>query len=229
MTSPEVSGHRARLREKFVKHAFTNLHDYEILELILTLCIPRKDVKALAKKLLAKFGTIRAVLEARIDELQTVSGMGMVAPIALHIIRETASFYLQQKAEGQVILNNSFKVEDFWKARLRSLRREVFEVAFLDSNFALFKDGVERLDEGIVDRIYVYPRKIMEAALRRSAAAIIIAHNHPSIIAYPSENDEILTKSIVEAGKHLNVKVLDHLIIAKNEVFSFRKSGILPR
>jgi DNA repair protein RadC len=229
MKALEDQGHRGRLREKFVKHGFKGFHDYEILELILTLCIPRKDVKQLAKELLKEFGTIRNVLEADRERLEAMKGMGSVTPIALKIIQETASYYLQQRAEGQVVLNNSYRVEDFWKARLRNLKHEVFEIAFLDSNYALLPNGVERLDEGIVDRIYVYPRKVMESALKRFAAAIILAHNHPSTISHPSENDEILTKSIVEAGKYLNIKVVDHIIIAKNEVFSFRKSGILPR
>lgn len=226
---PKLEGHRTRLRSKFVKSKFANFHDYEIIELILTLCIPRKDVKQQAKRLIQHFGNLRAILDAPLESIETIEGLGKIAAIGLMIIRETASVYLQQKAEGQVMLNSYYKIEDFWKARLQNLKHEVFEVAYLDSSFALLKNGVERLDEGIVDRVFVYPRKVMAAALKCSAAAIIIAHNHPCSIAHPSEQDEILTKSLVEAGKYLNIKIVDHIIVASDEIFSFRKAGILPR
>lgn len=220
-------GHRARLRERFLRVGFSGFADYEILELLLTLCIPRNDVKAPAKALMEKFKSLRAVLDAPAEELSLVTGIGKVAPVALRIIREMASLYLLQDAEGRRILNNSEKLEAFWQSRLSSLSFEVFEVAYLDSRYQLLREGVERLEVGTVDRTVVYPRKVMESALRRSASAIVLAHNHPAGTASPSAHDISLTQGLIQAAKTLNIEVIDHVIIAAKEVFSFRRKGLI--
>jgi len=183
---PSHAGHRSRLRERFVKGGFDALADYETVELLLTLCIPRRDVKPMAKALLAKFGNLRGVLDAPVEELQSIPGLGVVAPVALRIVRDTATLYLQQSVEGRTVLDNVEKLEDFWRARLGPLRHEVFEVAYLDHHYQLIEDGVERLEEGTVAETAVYPRKVMESALRRQAAHIVVAHNHPTGDTTPS-------------------------------------------
>ncbi len=223
----EHAGHRARLRERFLKSGFSGFAEHEIVELLLTLCIPRCDVKRPAKELLKRFGSLRGVLDAPPEQLRQVPGIGTVAPVALHIIRETASLYLLQGAEDQVTLNSVDKLADFWRARLGGLKREVFEVAYLDTRYRLIRDGVERLEEGTIDRAHVYPRKVMEAALRRGAAHIVVAHNHPAADARPSEADKVLTRMLEQAGSSLGVGVIDHLIIAQTDTFSFRRAGLI--
>ena len=110
---------------------------------------------------------------------------------------------------------------------LGGLRNEVFEVAYLNSGYGLLKDGVDRLEEGTIDRATVYPRKVMEAAMKKGASVLIFAHNHPNGNANPSEQDKTLTRALVLAAETLQIKVHDHLIVSPDGVFSFRKAGLL--
>lgn len=228
LAPPSAEGHRQRLRERFLRTGFGGFADHEILELLLTLCIPRRDVKQPAKALLARFGTVRAVLDAPLEELAATSGIGSVTPVALRIIREAASLYLQQGVEeGADLLNSTTKLEALWRSRLGGLTYEVFEVGYLDSAYRLLRDGIERLETGTIDRAFVYPRKVMANALRRSAYALVLAHNHPNGKAVPSEADKRLTDALVDAANALQVKVIDHLIVTRDEVFSFRREKLI--
>jgi len=220
-------GHRKRLRERFLRSGFAGFADHEVVELLLTLAIPRSDVKLPAKALIAKFGNLRGILDAPMEELQRVDGIGTVTPIALRIIREVANLYLQQIAEGQESFTNPEHLHQFWRTRIGALPNEVFEVGFLDSGYRLLRDGVERLEEGTVDRASVYPRKVAEAALRHKAAALVFAHNHPNGEVQPTEQDKVLTRALVLAVNTLQIKVLDHLVVSADKVFSFRKEGLL--
>lgn len=220
-------GHRQRLRERFNRTGLDGFADYEVIELLLTLAIPRSDVKRAAKELIAKFGTVRGVLDAPASELQKVEGIGAVAPVALRIIRETANLYLQQKAEDQPCLVDSTALCDFWRAEIGALPDEVFQVAYLDSGYRLLRNGIETLEEGTKDRATVYPRRVMEAAVRRGAAAVVFAHNHPNGDTRPSEQDKVLTRALVLAAEILHIKVVDHLVVTVDKVFSFRREGLL--
>jgi len=226
-SKPHYYGHRKRLRERFTKSGFLGMAEHEMIELLLTLAIPRKDVKKPAKLLLAHFGNLKGILDAPLEELRSIPGIGTVAPVALRIIREASNLYLQQKAEIEVSLASTEALFKFWRARLGGLSNEVFEVAYLNSGYQLLRDGVERLEEGTVDRAAVYPRRVMEAALRRGAVAVVFAHNHPNGDVTPSEHDKTLTKALVLAAATLQIKVHDHLIVSKDQVFSFRKEGLL--
>jgi DNA repair protein RadC len=225
--TPHYHGHRKRLRERFLKSGFAGMAEHEVIEVLLTLAIPRRDVKKSAKELLARFGNLKGILDAPAEELRTIPGIGTVAPAALRIIRETANLYLQQKAEEVTFLGSPQRLYEFWRSRLGGLKNEVFEVAYLDSGYKLLRDGVERLEEGTVDRAAVYPRRVMEAALRKKAANLVFAHNHTNGNVSPSDQDKVLTKALVLASSTLHIKVHDHLIVSKDEVFSFRKEGLL--
>ena len=111
--------------------------------------------------------------------------------------------------------------------RIGALPHEVFEVAYLDSGYRLLRDGVERLEEGTIDRATIYPRRVIEAALRRQAAAIVLAHNHPNANLTPSEQDKVITRMIVLAAETVSIKVADHLIVSAQDAFSFKKAGLL--
>lgn len=224
---PHYLGHRQRLRERFLRSGFEGFADYEIVELLLTLAIPRSDVKEPAKELIARFGTLRGILDAPIEELQAVKGLGSVAPVALKIIREAATLYLQQKTEGQDCLAEPNRLADFWRMRIGALQHEVFEVAYLDTGYRLLREGIERLEEGTLDRAVVFPRRVVEASLRKGAYAVVLAHNHPDGRVQPSEQDKTLTRAIVLAAEAVGLKVLDHLIVSVDEVFSFRRAGLL--
>ena len=220
-------GHRKRLRARFLKTGLEGFSDYEIVELLLTLAIPRSDVKQPAKALLRRFGSLRGILDAPLAELQSVKGVGEVAAVSLQVVRESATLYLQKMAEGTEALKEPQRLIDFWRGRIGSLMHEVFAVAYLDSACRVLHNGVETLQKGTVDRAAVYPRNIVEAALRRQAAALVLAHNHPNGKVEPSEHDKILTRAVVLAAETVNLQIVDHLIVSSQDAFSFRKAGLL--
>ncbi len=227
MERPHYHGHRKRLRERFLAGGLAGFAEHEVIELLLTLAIPRSDVKQPAKALLERFGSLRGVLDAPLPELRSVGGIGEAAAIGLRVIREAATLYLQEASEGAEVLRDPQRLADFWRMRIGALGHEVFAVAYLDSAHRLLRNGVETLQEGTIDRAAVYPRRVVEAALRRQAAAIVLAHNHPSGDVRPSEHDQVLTRAVVLAAETIGLRVADHLIVSPEETFSFRKAGLL--
>lgn len=225
--NPHYLGHRQRLRERFLKSGLEGFAEYEIVELLLTLAIPRSDVKEQAKALIARFGNLRGILDAPIEELRAIKGLGSVAPVALKLIKAAATLYLQQSTEGQDCFVDTKQLADFWRLRIGALPNEVFEVAFLDSAYRLLRDGIERLEEGTMDRAAVYPRRVIESALRHGAAALVLAHNHPNDRVLPSEQDKVLTRALVLAAETVGLKIIDHLIVSVSETFSFREHQLL--
>ena len=225
--TPHYHLHRQRLRDRFEKAGLDGLAEHEVVELLLTLAIPRVDVKEQAKNLLRRFGNLKGIMDAPIGELRGAAKIGTVAPVAIKIIKELATLYLQQGAEGSDCLAEPAKLENLWRMRIGGLPNEVFEVTYLDSAYRPLRDGVERLEEGTIDRAAVYPRKVVEAALKRGAAAIVLAHNHPNGAVAPTEQDKLLTRAIVLAAETVRVRVVDHLIVSTNEAFSFKKAGLL--
>ncbi len=224
---PHYHGHRQRLRERFIKSGLEGFTDYEVVELILTLAIPQKDVKPLAKELISRFGSLRGILDASLDELRAVKGIGTVTPVALRIIREAANLYLQQSAENKDSFAEPEALASFWRSKIGALKNEVFQVCYLDSGYRLLRDGIETMEEGTIDRAAVYPRRVIESALRRGAAVLVFAHNHPNGDVRPSEQDKTLTRALVLAATTVQIKVLAHLIVSADTVFSFRKEGLL--
>jgi DNA repair protein RadC len=228
-TEPNLGpeGHRARLRERFMRGGLASLADYEVVELILTLAIPRRDVKPTAKALIARFKTLRGIMDADRAELARVHGMGDVAAAALKIIRASAEAYLGQSAQAQVSLNNYAKLEEFWRMRMGGLTHEVVEVAYLDAAYHLLPDGVERLEEGSVDETSMSLQKLFKRALGAGARFLVLAHNHPTGELIPSEADTQLTERVATAARALELDLLDHWIISATGSYSFRKSGKL--
>jgi DNA repair protein RadC len=216
-------GHRQHLRERFMRHGLRGFADYEKVELLLTLCLPRRDVKPLAKVLLERFGDLKGVLEATPKELQQIYGIGEVVPIALQIIRQSVELYLEKCAEHKIVLDNSPAIEHYWRVRFRGIRREVFELALLDNQLQLLKNGIHTLEEGTVDRVVVWPRKVMEVTLQYGASAFIVVHNHPSGDPSPSAQDRLLTQKILEAAESLGIRFIDHLIFGITQCYSMRQ------
>ena len=223
--SSTLEGHRRHLRERFLKHGLRGFADYEKIELLLTLCLPRRDVKPLAKVLLARFGHLKGILEATTEELQTIPGIGEVVPIALQIIRQSVELYLEECAENKIVLANSSALEHYWRVRFKGIRKECFEIALLDNQLKLLKNGIYSLEEGTVDRVVVWPRKIMEMALQRGASAFVMVHNHPSGDPSPSDQDYLLTQKILEAAESLEMRCIDHLIFGATRCYSMRQNN----
>jgi DNA repair protein RadC len=218
-------GHRRRLREKFLKSGLAGFHDYEIVELLLSLGTPRRDCKPQAKEALKKFKTLRGVLSASPEELQQIKGIGAHSAFGIKLVREVAREFLKEQIIDKPFYKSSREIFDYLYHAMRDLKKEVFKVVFLNSQHQVI-DTVD-LSEGTVDSSSVYPREVMEGALRHNSAALVFVHNHPSGSPAPSPSDRELTRELVYAGKIMRIKVLDHIIIGDNRYFSFADEGLL--
>ncbi len=226
VSESHTHGHRQRLRERFIQSGLNGFSDYEIVELMLTLAIPRSDVKQPAKQLIQHFGDLRGILDAKPEEISKIKGIGTVTPIALSIIKQLATLYLGQKGKDNAPALKSQDIENYWRMEIGNSDIEQFGVTYLDSALKLLGDHKIHW-HGTIDRAAVYPREIMAEALKRKASAIVLAHNHPNGIMQPSEEDKIITEQIVLAAETLDIKVFDHFIVSKKSAFSFHNNMLL--
>jgi DNA repair protein RadC len=222
---PHYVGHRERLRDRFRTGGGSALADYELLELVLFRAIPRRDVKPLAKALLARFGTFAAVAAARPERLKEINGINEATIVELKIIEEAAKRFAKTSVESRPAMDNFQAVIAYCRTAMAHLDREQFRILFLDKKNLLIADEVQGI--GTVDHAPVYPREIMRRALELNATALILVHNHPSGDPTPSNADIRLTVQIVALAKSLDVTVHDHLIIGRNGFASFRALGLL--
>jgi len=220
---PHYLGHRKRLRERFIKGSLEGMHDYEVLELLLTYAIPRRDVKPCAKALLQHFGSLSGVMDATSRELEEVAQIGPVSSTLIRLVRELCTLYLADRMKGQDALSSPQAVSDFARMKLAAIPREVFMVIFVDAKNRVLDFKI--LQEGTIDRAVVYPRRVIEEALARHAAGIIFVHNHPSGDATPSSEDHQLTRSLMEAAKAIDLRILDHIVVGKEGYSSLREIG----
>ncbi len=218
-------GHRERLRKKYRASGIDAFHDYEALELLLCYAISRGDVKPLAKSLLKTFGSIKGVIDADMADIEKVRGIGPSSAVALKLLKDLCALYLKQQAMEKPQITCTSELVNYCKAAMGGLKDEQFRVIFLDAQNRII--DVETIQEGIVNQAVVYPRKVLENALKRKASAIILLHNHPSGHIRPSDADIRLTRTILETAKALDILVHDHIIIGENRFFSFREEGIM--
>ncbi len=219
-------GHRKRLRDKFLRAGLCAFHDYEIVELLLTLGTPRKDCKQQAKDAIKKLKGLKGVLEASLEELQEIKGIGPVNAFGIKLFQEVSEQYLKERIIGEkIILKSSKTVFDYLYQSMQKEKKEVFKVLFLDGKNKLMK--TEDLFEGSLTSSAVYPREIMKKAIKYDAVALVFVHNHPSGIPEPSESDKKITENLVFAGNIMEIKILDHIIIGNNKYFSFADAGLI--
>jgi DNA repair protein RadC len=217
---PHYLGHRERLRERFRTAGGGALADYELLELVLFRAIPRRDIKPLAKALLARFGSFAEVVAARPERLKEIEGLSEAAILELKIVAEAAKRFAKVRLEKRPTMGSFSALLAYCRTAMAFLDREEFRILFLDKKNGLIADEVQ--STGTVDHAPVYPREIMRRALELNATALILVHNHPSGEPSPSAVDIQLTNQIVALGKSLNVAVHDHLIIAREGFASFK-------
>jgi len=217
---PHYIGHRERLRERFRRAGAAGLHDYELLELLLTYVIPRKDVKPLAKKLIKRFGSLSGVLDAAQQELES-EGLSSTTATLIRLVKELGGSYLAERMKHKDLLSSPQAVMDFARLRLAGLPHEALMVIYLNAKNEVI--DYETLHEGTVDRVIIYPRRVIEAALAHHAAGLILVHNHPSGYPEPSEDDKRLTQAIVEAVRTVDIQVIDHIIVGRDGYYSFRE------
>jgi len=219
-------GHRSRLRDKFLKAGLEAFHDYEIVELLLTLGTPRKDCKDQAKDAIKKFKGLKGVLEASLEELQEIKGIGPVNAFGIKLFQEVAERYLKERIlKKEIVLKSSKAVVDYLYQSMAKDKKEVFKVLFLDSKNKLI--DAENLFEGSLTSSVVYPREIMKKAIKYNAAALIFVHNHPSRECTPSKEDRDFTRELCHVCEVMQIKVRDHIIIGDNTYYSFADKGEL--
>jgi len=231
---PHYHGHRQRLRGRFLAGGAAALQDYELLELLLTFAIPYSDVKPLAKALIQHFGSFSQVLDAPAEALveikaEDIKGRSLrlteFSAALVRLVKACFETYLREEAlTRQKILSLSSLVE-YCRAAMGGLKDEQFRVIFLNSQNEILAEEI--IQEGTVNQTVVYPRKVLELALKHKAAGLILVHNHPSGNPTPSAADAELTQTIIKAGRAINLTVHDHLIISRHSYVSLAEQNML--
>lgn len=223
---PHYLGHRARVKEKFLKANSGNFADYELLEILLFSTHPRKDTKILAKKLVEKFGNINSLINSDLDLLKSDPEINENILVLVKIIKEIMERNFLQEISDKTIIDNSDALIKYCQIKFFGLKSEEFHVLFLDKKHQLIEDYQH--NQGNVDHVNVEVEQIIKKGILVAAKSVILAHNHPSSHIEPSKNDILTTEKIRNSFKILNIRVLDHLIFGpSNQYYSFRDHGLL--
>ena len=222
---PDHSGHRARLRTRLLEAGGEALSDYELVEYLLTLAIPRRDTKPLAKALLREFGSLAELVSADPASLLRVKGMGETSVAALKIVQAASLRLLKGRVTERPILASWSALLDWLRADMGPIAHERVRVLHLDSRNQLLRDEV--MSEGTVDQSAIYVREVAKRALELSSSAVILVHNHPSGAAEPSRQDIHMTREVAAALAKLDIALHDHIIIGGDTHYSFRGAGLL--
>jgi DNA repair protein RadC len=220
----EAKGHRARLRARLLADP-DGLLDHELLEYLLALAIPRQDTKPLAKRFLARFGSLPAIFSADPAALAQVEGAGDTSVAAIRIAHATAIRLVRARAQSAPVLSNWQALSDYLHAHMAHNMVEEFHVLHLNTRNMLMRD--EKMSRGTIDQAAVHVREVIKSALDFGSAALILVHNHPSGDPSPSRADIDITRAIIAAGKPLDIAVHDHLIVGLNGQVSLRAKGLI--
>ena len=221
------AGHRKRLKMRFLKEGLDSFEDHQALELLLFQAIPRFDTNPIAHRLIQRFGSFSAVLEADPKDLASVEGVGENAAVFLSMIPQITRRYFHDRVKhSRKPLNNSESAAEYLVPLMAGRSEEVFYVICLDSQLRVLYPAL--ISEGTVKDALVHPRHVAEAAVRHKAASVILAHNHPAGSVKPSTHDHKLTRNLVQALGGINVHVVDHIIVAGEQIYSFSREGTLP-
>ncbi|MDR0330945.1 MAG: DNA repair protein RadC [Chitinispirillales bacterium] len=214
-------GHRGRLLGKYIKSGIRALSDYEILELLLTFALPRKDTKPIAKSLIARYGTVSAAVNAPMGELCEIGGLGERSAALFALFKDTMAYCLSETCVEKPVAAHRGDIEKYLRFNFGHSRDEFVAAIFLDNGNHIL--GIEVIAQGTVNRCVIIPRKIMECAMKHSAASFILVHNHPAGTAAASEEDWKTTERLYVAGKAIDIPLVDHIIISKNKTVSMRE------
>lgn len=214
-----------RPRERLLAFGPARLSDAELVAVFLRSGVVGKSAVELARELIGRFGGLAGLLAASHATLCETKGLGKAKAAQLAAVLEMARRCLGEQLHAGAALNSPSTVREYLSLALGAREHEVFAALFLDAQHRVI--AVEELFRGTLAQTSVYPREVVKAALRHNAAALILAHNHPSGVAQPSQADELLTRSLSEALALVDVKVLDHFIVAGNQTLSFAERGLL--
>jgi DNA repair protein RadC len=215
------------LRERFLAGGLAGFHDYEVIELLLTLNTPLKDCKDTAKALLKEFKSFQAVLEADVDDLCRVPGVGRVNSLGIRLIKAVADRYLETKVIERDVVNNPDDLVDYLNHTIGFKGREHFVGIFLDAKNRVLASEI--LFSGSLSASAVYPREVVIKALQHQSAAVIFAHNHPSGDVTPSASDKDITRKLLFALGVVGITVHEHLIVGSQGIYSFAAQGLMAR
>lgn len=221
---PDVAGHRQRLREKFMAAGLEGFQDYEIVEFLLSLSTPRRDCKPMAKMAMKKFKSLQGVLDAPLERLCEIPGLGEKNALVLKLVRAVATRYFRGGIQKIDLTSDPKALINYLMAGIGWRERECFEVIFLDAKNCII--ATEIMFEGSITQSVVYIREVVKAVLRYNAVSIICAHNHPSGNTKPSAEDVMVTKKLVDTGNLVGFNVSEHLVVSSADYFSFRENGI---
>ena len=232
MSEKDNQGHRERIREKFLNNGIDGFAEYEILELLLTYCIPRKDTKPIAKELLNKFKSLDNVFKASFDKLSAIDGLGKNSITFLKLLGELPSIIYKDELKNKKLIDKETLKISNKDILLKYLRNKIgyeeiekFYVIYLSSSNEVIE--FEENSVGTLDRSSVYPREIYKKVINLNAKSIILAHNHPSDNITPSKCDIDLTNEIAKGLKNFGALLIEHIIITKNSYFSFLEEGLI--
>ena len=232
MNEKDNQGHRERIKEKFLKNGIDGFAEYEILELLLTYCIPRKDTKPIAKDLLNKFKTLDNVFKADFDKLSVIDGLGNNSIAFLKLIGDLPSIIYKDELKNKKLIDReTLKISNkdillnYLRNKIGYEEIEKFYVIYLSSSNEVIE--FEENSVGTLDRSSVYPREIYKKIINLNAKSVILAHNHPSDNITPSKSDIELTNEISKGLKNFGALLIEHIIITKNSYFSFLEEGLI--
>ena len=216
-------GNKSMPREKLLKYGASSLSDVELLALFLRTGCRGMNVLAFAQHLLDKFGSLSRLLSADYSQFNDVKGIGAAKYSQLNAIAELARRYYYSRGVEELTLKGPDSVREFIQSQLTTAEREIFVVIFLDNQHRVIK--YSPMFSGTLNHVEVHPREIVREAMKSNAAALILAHNHPSGRAEPSKADRVITERIVKACLFMEIRVLDHLVIGRGEYVSFAERG----
>ncbi len=224
-TKHKGTGHRKRLRERFLQAGLVGFHDYEIIELLLTLGTPQRDCKRVAKDAIVEFHGLRGVLEATIEELQRIKGIGPSNAFGVKLFQAISERIAKEQLPDKLDLRSSKTVVDYLQKWIGLERKEHFVALYLDSQNHLIANKV--ISIGILNAALVHPREVFEPAVSLHSSSIIVAHNHPSGSVEPSNEDREITKKLVETGRIMEIMIKDHIIVSSSSQFSFHQQLLI--
>lgn len=221
---PHYHGHRDRLRKRFLD-APTAAPDYEILELLLMAALPRRDVKPIAKEMIARWGSFADVISCDVTELAAFPGLSENSAILLKVVREAALRLAKAPIAAQPVLSSWLDLLDYCSTAMASLKTEQFRLLFMDRKNMLIRDEIQQ--QGTVDHAPVYPREVVKRALALNASSVIMVHNHPTGDPTPSRADIDMTRAVRDGLATVGITLIDHLIIGRKGHASFKSLALL--
>lgn len=219
------TGHRKRLRKRFLQSGLDGFHDYEIIELLLTLGTPRRDCKQIAKDTIAEFQGLHGVLDASIEDLQKIKGIGPSNAFGIKLFQAVSERLAKEQIPDKLDLKSLNAVIDYLQKWIGREKKEHFVVLYLDSQNRLIENRV--ISIGILNATLVHPREVFEPAVALRSSSIIVAHNHPSGSVEPSSEDREITNKLVETGRIMEIMIKDHIIVSNSAHFSFQQQLLI--